>query len=235
MDILDGIQTYTGTIAGEYAAIYYADLVLKGTEVGGVKGAGLQVIGWTGGVLASCWTPDTALNTAMTLIPVGVGGALLTKGARIAQKTAMPGVKFFLNRQSFKSLSHSYWKVRGGAKGRSLDHWLFPQKSRLPNFIKNAGFNLVELPRYNPFHPTLGLNQWMGFAEYWGPKIPVTFLNFTKLSSHQRKALLARKGINAFIIGAPLAGFAIGGGVGINTMKKSKDWTHGKKIYYDYP
>ena len=79
------------------------------------------------------------------------------------------GVKeFFWNPQPFKAVvSRDYWDRYGPAFGRSLHHWFFPQKwTWIPEGLRNAGFNLLEMPPFIDFRG--GLNSWMGFASRWG-------------------------------------------------------------------
>ena len=80
-------------------------------------------------------------------------------------------------------ISPNYRKNRNLTRGDSLDHlfisqalnkWVreqdfFPYwfKKRFEEF-HNGGWNLIELPEYNPFHRSLPLNQWMGLAPNWG-------------------------------------------------------------------
>lgn len=45
--------TYSGFFAFEEAANYYADLILEGSKIGGIKGNLIQAIGWTGGLLTT--------------------------------------------------------------------------------------------------------------------------------------------------------------------------------------
>jgi hypothetical protein len=63
-----------GTEQGEYAAAFYADLVVEGENQGGVVGTMKQVGGWTGGLLSSLWTSETAASTVTTLALPLVGG-----------------------------------------------------------------------------------------------------------------------------------------------------------------
>jgi hypothetical protein len=72
-----------GTEAGESAAQYWADLVVEGDKQGGVGGFLKGVGGWTGGLFASLWTPDTAVETAVTLGTAGVGAGVgaVSRGA----------------------------------------------------------------------------------------------------------------------------------------------------------
>src|SRR5262249_48247866 len=62
-----------GTQAGQDATQYYADLVVEGEKEGGFRGGVKQAAGWTGGLFAVLWTPDTAVNTAFTLGTAGLG------------------------------------------------------------------------------------------------------------------------------------------------------------------
>lgn len=79
--------------------------------------------------------------------------------------------RFFYDARPFAQISREYWAANGPAAGRSLHHWLIPQRARwIPAGIRNAGFNLLQLPALRgTFHPSLGLNQWMGFARNWSP------------------------------------------------------------------
>ena len=116
-------------------------------------------------------TFDLALDGALTL----AGWKLLGAGAQIGRRVcAQPKPlrcvrRFFYDNRKFPTVSKAYWKTHGPAKGRSLHHWLFPQRSGLPQGIRNAGFNQLDMPPFRGLaHPKLGLNQWMGFAQQWG-------------------------------------------------------------------
>ena len=75
--------------------------------------------------------------------------------------------RFFWNNRAFRSISRAYWRKYGPASGRSLHHWLFPQRARyIPQGLRNAGFNLLEMPKILPGN--LSLNSFMGFAVRWG-------------------------------------------------------------------
>jgi RHS repeat-associated protein len=78
--------------------------------------------------------------------------------------------RFFWDSRAFPTISRQYWLRNGPAAGRSLHHWLIPQRGffgwQFPRGITNAGFNLLELPKILP--GPLGLNQWMGLALRWG-------------------------------------------------------------------
>lgn len=75
--------------------------------------------------------------------------------------------QFFWDPRKFSKISRRYWAPRGGAAGRSLHHWLLPQRAAwVPQGLRNAGFNLLNMPKV--LNGPLGLNQWMGFALRWG-------------------------------------------------------------------
>ena len=75
--------------------------------------------------------------------------------------------RFFWDSRAFDVIRKEYWLRNGPAAGRSLHHWLIPQRwTAIPEGIRNAGFNLLEMPKILP--GPLGLNQWMGFAVRWG-------------------------------------------------------------------
>jgi RHS repeat-associated protein len=63
--------------------------------------------------------------------------------------------QIFWNPKSFESVSKQYWRVSRGADGKALHHLLFQNQSKwIPQGLRNAGFNLLEIP--GP------LNTWMG-------------------------------------------------------------------------
>jgi RHS repeat-associated protein len=73
--------------SGASAAQYYADLAEEGDKQGGFLG-GLKVFGgWTGGLFASLWTPETATSTALTLASAGIGSLA---GAGALGKASFP-------------------------------------------------------------------------------------------------------------------------------------------------
>ncbi len=75
--------------------------------------------------------------------------------------------RFFWNNRAFSSVSRAYWRRYGPAAGRSLHHWLFPQRATwIPQALRNAGFNLLEMPKILP--GSLSLNTYLGFAVRWG-------------------------------------------------------------------
>lgn len=71
-----------------------------------------------------------------------------------------PKVKYswrnlFYDDRTFGAVSKQYWRPSRGANGMSLQHLWFQNQSRwVPRGVRNAGFNLMEIPK--------GLNSWMG-------------------------------------------------------------------------
>ncbi|XHX76331.1 MAG: SpvB/TcaC N-terminal domain-containing protein [Stenomitos frigidus ULC029] len=61
----------------------------------------------------------------------------------------------FWDPRNFNNVSKQYWRISGGAQGKSLQHLFFQNQSRwIPQGLRNAGFNLLEVPN--------SLNTWMG-------------------------------------------------------------------------
>ncbi|WP_372635471.1 SpvB/TcaC N-terminal domain-containing protein [Fodinibius sp.] len=218
-----------GTEAGEEAAQYYADLVVEGGKQGGFTGFLKQTAGWTGGLFASLWTPETAIDTALTLGTAGIGTGV-NVGARASQSAAFGLRGFFIGRSSYQATRSAYWGARaGGAEGAgaTLHHWLIPQRlaaSRggfVPDRVVNAGWNLLELPNMTGLvHRSLGLNQYMGFAMNWGPRNIFWRGGIPKLhhfSQHQLKAYFLEQGLRGGILSSPFLGFGIGGYAGTET------------------
>jgi hypothetical protein len=99
--------------------------------------------------------------TALTMARLAV-----QVGAR-ASRGLVKARRFFWDSRTFNAVSKAYWKANGPANGRSLHHWLIPQRwARVPQGLRNAGFNLLEMPKV--LSGNLTLNQWMGFAVKWG-------------------------------------------------------------------
>ena len=107
------------------------------------------------------WTGDWA----------GFLGEVAAGGYGLWKAGGLRATRFVFDSRGFSEISKEYWARRGPADGRSLHHWLFPQRAvRVPGGVRNAGWNLVELPPLTGwFHRSLPLNQWMGFARNWGP------------------------------------------------------------------
>jgi hypothetical protein len=75
--------------------------------------------------------------------------------------------RFFWDSRRFTTISRAYWRIHGPAAGRTLHHWLIPQRwTWVPEGLRNAGFNLLQMPGI--MVGSLNLNTWMGFAIRWG-------------------------------------------------------------------
>ena len=124
-----------------------------GRAVGGLVGAGVNA--------------GMALRRGISSASEGVAEAGGT-GQRPGFLTRVR--RFFYDPRDHRTIGRKYWAARGPANGRSLHHWLIPQRARwVPRGIRNAGLNLLELPSLRGvFHRTLDLNTWMGFARNWG-------------------------------------------------------------------
>jgi hypothetical protein len=130
------------------------------------------------------------------LIGVGLGAVA---GATVYLLWSLVGAlksgalqRFFWDPRAFSTISREYWQRFGPSAGRSLHHWLTPQRwtTWIPEGIQNAGFNLLKLPKI--LSGPLGLNQWMGFALRWG-------------SSRMVVAMLVESGIRILV---PVTGYA---------------------------
>jgi len=151
----------------------------------------------------------------------GISGELFASGAGIIANSArLHGglgkaiTRFFWDNRPFSGycgVSRAYWNRttgRGPANGRSLHHWLFPQRSGLPQGFQNAGWNLITLdPFRGVFHKTLGLNQWMGFALKWG-------------GVHARNAILVENAIRLIIPTTAILSGYIGYLIGTQAVKE---------------
>ena len=113
-------------------------------------------------------------------------------------------IRFFYDPRDFRIISKGYWDLRGPAAGRSLHHWLFPQRWKwVPFGIRNAGFNLLELPELKGLvHPTLSLNTYMGFARGWNNP------------AEAARAVRWEWGIRIAIPASPIVGGTVGYGTG---------------------
>ena len=98
---------------------------------------------------------------------IGTIGTLATRSFGAIMRGLQTVRAFSWNNRVFARISRAYWRKHGPAAGRSLHHWLFPRRwTWIPQGIRNAGFNLIELPHLLPGR--LSLNTWMGFAVRWG-------------------------------------------------------------------
>ncbi|HID22137.1 MAG TPA: hypothetical protein EYP14_07015 [Planctomycetaceae bacterium] len=130
--------------------------------VGSTGASALRFGGW-----AFLWFASGSGGRA--LVRVTLREMVASVGSAAGRAFTRVGRSFF-DPRSWRVISEEYWAIRGPAMGRSLHHWLIPQRWRfVPSGIRNAGFNLVELPSlWGVFHPSLSLNSWMGFAPRWG-------------------------------------------------------------------
>jgi RHS repeat-associated protein len=114
-----------------------------------------------------------AIEAQIVKVPVAKGSVSPLTGCGTAAQSggSSLGRLLYDPRNFQRQISPAYWASRS-ANGSSLHHWMIPQRvTWVPQGIRNAGWNLVELPAMRgAFHRSLGLNQWMGFARNWGPR-----------------------------------------------------------------
>lgn len=128
-------------------------------SIGAIIGAAI------GGIYAYC----TDKSVWKGILLGGLIGAILGASIYLLGNAIRSGAlrRFFFDNRVFSTISRHYWRRFGPAGGRSLHHWLIPQRwTWIPQGIRNAGFNLLRLPKLLP--GALGLNQWLGFALRWG-------------------------------------------------------------------
>jgi RHS repeat-associated protein len=207
-----GFTSWIGADAGEEAAQGWADEYVK---------TGNPLYAFLG-TAAALWTPDNWWKTALTFaggtvagrLAAGVGptvGEAWTATSEFASNAVDKVGKFFYDARPYRVVSREYWAENGPAAGRSLHHWLFPQRATwVPEGLRNAGFNLLELPA-NPTIKGFNLNSWMGFAPSW-----------TNYPAHQVGAWLLENGIRVGIPSALAGSAALGGYLG-----------SGGHLYYD--
>ena len=154
-----------GSLAGSTAASASNLTYLLGSDA--VEAGILGQREWRSG---SEYFGSTAASAALFAIP-GLGKATFGRGPggpRVSTTTRIR--RFFWDPRAWRPISREYWHPitgNGPAAGRSLHHWLIPQSwTWVPRAIRNAGFNLLEMPRVVSFPG--GLNSWMGFARQWG-------------------------------------------------------------------
>lgn len=120
-------------------------------------------------------SPEDMLMAMMLWVPgvdeLDIGLAGLETVADTGPSVSQQFGRFFYDNRSYNTIRKQYWRrPYGPAAGRSLHHWLIPQSAKwVPQGIRNAGFNLMELPPVidTPFG---GLNQWMGMSgSPWAP------------------------------------------------------------------
>ena len=171
-----------GAIAGGIIARYTGHSIWKGILIGAGIGAA------TGALAYLLWSFGAAIKS----------GALK---------------RFFYDSRTFTTISRQYWQRFGPASGRSLHHWLIPQRwSWISQGIRNAGFNLLRLPKLLP--GSLGLNQWVGFAMRWGGTRMVV-------------AVLVENGIRVLIPVTALASYHTGKWLGNEMVEKAIDLGEG--------
>jgi hypothetical protein len=136
-------------------------------------GVGLMLDYLSVATLSLATTPAKVVGSVAARETVAAGEAAVEAAAGTVKTAVRRGGafrRFFYDARDFKqAISREYWETRRPANGRSLHHWLFPQRATwIPEGIRNAGFNLLELPAYRGvFHRSLALNQWMGLAPNW--------------------------------------------------------------------
>jgi hypothetical protein len=132
-------------------------------------GAGLvEVLKLGEGSAEGGWGVGEDLMRLVTVIPVlgrlkSIGSAIRgmtyrpsgNLGALIEQKGIVSELRRMFWDNVGKWARVRYWKAGGGAGDRALHHWMLPNRwMRVPNGLRQAGFNLMEI---------LGrLNSWMG-------------------------------------------------------------------------
>ena len=125
------------------------EFALVGAVVGGALNFGWQL--WQNGGRIEC----------INFWEVGVS-ALSMSGFGIIGRRGLAGIAgFFTNTEKFRKYSKAYWKIRGGAKNMSLDHWMISQAAarngKVPAKIVNGGWNLLEMPEK--------WNRWLGLEK----------------------------------------------------------------------
>jgi hypothetical protein len=110
-------------------------------------------------VLGRLQSIKTAVR-GMTYRPSGNLGALIEQNGLLSELRRL----FYDN--VGKWARTRYWRAGGGAGGRQLHHWLFPDRWKwVPNGLRQAGFNLMELSRGLNWRlglgPTRELKEWL--------------------------------------------------------------------------
>ena len=110
-DIINKFERYNGTLAAEEAAIYWAEVFNRANGISGPKGKLVKTGAFLGGSLASLWTPDAALHTALVLATAGLGSAYL----KASTLTVGGSMKLLQAAKSFGHLG-SKFTIRSGLK-----------------------------------------------------------------------------------------------------------------------
>jgi len=106
----------------------------------------------------------TLIDILVTLANIGRWTARQAVRGFTVLKTVF---RFLYDNRTFRAISRRYWRLNGPASGNSLHHWLLPQRwTWIPQGLRNAGFNLLNLPAVINFPG--GLNSYLGFALNWG-------------------------------------------------------------------
>jgi RHS repeat-associated protein len=120
---------------------------------------------------------SAALHGALLVSDCFLAGVVVKAVAKGALKLGLRALgRFFYDRRTYQTISRQYWKANGTggkAAGRSLHHWLIPQRAErfgVPRGLVNGRWNMLEIPAWpNKLSPALervgGLNQWMGLAQ----------------------------------------------------------------------
>ena len=140
-------------------------LALKGSTSVAVRATPSAVANTTGTVTArsaKAASPMSIMkmpNTAKQLTKHAIQGSYRPFG-NTSHLLKNKGIQYtwknmFWDSRNFKAVSQQYWRVSNGAKGSALHHlWFENQYKWIPEGIRNAGLNLLEIPA--------GLNTWMG-------------------------------------------------------------------------
>jgi RHS repeat-associated protein len=116
-------------------------------------------------------------TAALTMVGHGAGRALSRMSSGVVRSTRQGATlrevardtrRFFYDNRAHSTISRQFWRSAGGANGRSLHHWMLPQRAKwLPQGIRNAGWNRFVVGS-QPRIKGLNLNSYMGFAPRWG-------------------------------------------------------------------
>ena len=153
-----------------------------GVTIGGLVGAGVGAVrtGTISGTLRYAGYGAAIGGIAAAAIYLGAWGlaryvTIPLRGGTRLQSGLRTFSRFFNDPRTFQTISRNFFQ--GNAGGRSLHHWLWPQRLGLSQGMQNAGYNLLNMPGFHflgrfGFFRALprvgGLNQWMGMSLSWG-------------------------------------------------------------------